>query len=160
MEIVRVDIASLRKDGDNARSHSDDSVSALMGTLSAFGQYSPLVVRRSDNTVLAGNGTLEAMRRLGWMEADVVFVDLDTKMSDILSVIDNRSSETSFFDSAEIERIFYETDSSLLKECGFSDDDIKKAMNRLDAGSTDDATEKANEPDCECPYCHFKFRSR
>lgn len=159
MEICRVSVDSLKLDDTNARSHSDESVKAIAATLSSFGQYGPLVVRKSDNVVLAGNGTLEAIRSLGWKYADVVFVDVDERSSDMLAVIDNRSSELSHFDDDAIDRIFYETDSELLKSCGFSDDDIKKSMNRLDAGSMEDLTEKRNEPDCECPYCHFKFRS-
>ncbi|MBK9179891.1 MAG: ParB N-terminal domain-containing protein [Acidimicrobiales bacterium] len=52
-------------------------VDAVARSLATFGQRKPIVARRSDRTVIAGNHTLLAARQLGWPAIAVVWVDDD-----------------------------------------------------------------------------------
>ncbi|MCI0657681.1 MAG: ParB N-terminal domain-containing protein, partial [Acidobacteria bacterium] len=54
----------------------DANLEAIAGSLARFGQAEPLVVQRGTNRVIAGNGRLVAMKKLGWTECDVVELDL------------------------------------------------------------------------------------
>ena len=49
----------------------------LGAPITDFGQRKPIVVRRSDNVVIAGNHTMQAAQALGWSEIAVVWVDDD-----------------------------------------------------------------------------------
>lgn len=51
------------------------NIEAIKGSLAKFGQQKPIVVNK-DNVVVAGNGTLEAARQLGWKEINVVRTNL------------------------------------------------------------------------------------
>jgi DNA modification methylase len=63
-------IAKLVADPRNAMDHDEASISNIAESLRRFGQRKNIVVT-SDGVVKAGNGTLEAARRLGWTELAV-----------------------------------------------------------------------------------------
>ena len=82
MEIQLVSIDSIHPDPANANTHSEEDLRGLMAKLSAFEQVEPLVVQLKTRKVIGGNGRLEAMRRLGWTEVEVNFVDCGQRHRD------------------------------------------------------------------------------
>lgn len=152
---MKIKIDELKFDDKNARVHSDDNILALMKSIKEFGLYLPIVVNKRNNVVLVGNGTLEAVKRLGWTEIDISLVDLDENQADKLSVIDNRSAELSYFDPKIIEEFFFNEDTGLQELTGFNSTEIDEVMNKL--SEITDKTEKVNSPNIECPYCKFKW---
>lgn len=98
MQIHKVPIGSIIPDPENARRHPQRNIETLMGSLSMFGQQRPLVVWQ--NVVIAGNGTLEAARALGWSEIEITRVppDWDYDMARAYALTDNRTSELSHWD--------------------------------------------------------------
>lgn len=94
MKIESVQIESLSFDSNNARKHSQKNLDAIAASLSTFGQRKPIVVTQ-DNVVVAGNGTLEAARMLGWLKIDVVRVPPDWSADQVkaFALADNRSAE-------------------------------------------------------------------
>ncbi len=76
MKIETVAVASLAFDPANARKHDEANLKAIAGSLNLFGQRKPIVVTKA-GVVVAGNGTLEAAKSLGWTEIDVVRVPAD-----------------------------------------------------------------------------------
>jgi len=81
-----------------------------MQSLEEFGQHAPLVVRTPDNIVVVGNGRLEAMRRLGWETAWVVFVDDDDITALRRSLMDNRTAELADWDEGVLEAVLSDLD--------------------------------------------------
>ena len=65
VNVRRVPIADLRSDPANVRSHDNRNIEAIAGSLTRFGQQRPIVVDPT-GVVIAGNGTLQAARSLGW----------------------------------------------------------------------------------------------
>jgi DNA modification methylase len=94
MKLETVAIASLTSDPNNARKHDQKNLEAIVGSLKAFGQRKPIVVS-SDGVVVAGNGTIEAAKRLGWDKIDVVRVPEDWTADQIkaFALADNRTAE-------------------------------------------------------------------
>jgi ParB-like chromosome segregation protein Spo0J len=74
---VKIAIADLSLDPNNARKHSQRNLDAIAASLKQFGQRKPIVVHRG--VVLAGNGTVEAAKTLGWTE-----IELDPKYCDVI----------------------------------------------------------------------------
>jgi len=102
LRALALDIATLTPDPKNARKHDERNLLAIMSSLAAHGQVKPLVVRSEGRIVLAGNGTLEAAKRLGWPKLACVVVDLDAASAARYSLADNRSAELAEWDWAQL----------------------------------------------------------
>lgn len=114
MEINSVRITDLVSDPNNARKHDEKNLEAIKGSLTQFGQRKPIVVQ--GNVVIAGNGTLEAAKRLGWDEIDIVQVPEDwTKdQAKAFALADNRTAELAGWDEMVLAAQVIE-----LREAGF-----------------------------------------
>ena len=99
---MKISIAKLSLDPKNARKHSQRNLDAIAASLLKFGQRKPLVVHRG--VVLAGNGTLEAARSLGWTEIEVAEVpdDWDNDTAKAYALADNRTAELAEWDESEL----------------------------------------------------------
>jgi DNA modification methylase len=93
-----VGLGLLFPDPANARKHSERNIEEIARSLREFGQHAPLVVQRSTNRILVGNGRWEAMKRLGWPEAQVLFVDDDNITAVRRALADNRTAELAEWD--------------------------------------------------------------
>ncbi len=94
-ELVPID--DLTPDPANARKHGERNLSAIIDSLRAFGQQKPIVVDRR-GVVIAGNGTLEAAKRLGWDEIAIVRTELDPTQATAFGIADNRTAELAEWD--------------------------------------------------------------
>ena len=94
MQIETVKLMALKPDPANARRHDNKNLEAIAGSLKQFGQRKPLVVDQND-TVVAGNGTLQAAKSLGWQEIDIVRIPADWSAAQIkaFALADNRTAE-------------------------------------------------------------------
>ena len=76
MKLETIKITNLVPDPNNARTHDDTNLKAIEGSLKEFGQRKPIVITK-DNIIAAGNGTVEAAKRLGWSDIQAVRVPAD-----------------------------------------------------------------------------------
>ena len=97
MDIERVAIDSVRVDTGNVRKHGQKNLETIKRSLEAFGQQKPIVVT-ADGLVVAGNGTLDAARALGWNHIDVVRTALKGSARKAYAVADNRTAELAEWD--------------------------------------------------------------
>jgi site-specific DNA-methyltransferase (adenine-specific) len=99
---VKISITELSLDPRNARKHSQRNLEAIAASLEKFGQRKPIVVHRG--VILAGNGTLEAAKTLGWTEIDVAEVpdDWDNETAKAYALADNRTAELAEWDESEL----------------------------------------------------------
>lgn len=107
---MKVQITKLTLDPKNARKHSQRNLDAIAASLVRFGQRKPLVVHRG--VVLAGNGTLEAARSLGWTEIEVAEVpdDWDMDTAKAYALADNKTAELAEWDESELAKQLLELD--------------------------------------------------
>jgi len=99
MEVTRRLISDLTLDPQNARTHSQKNLDAIKASLTQFGQRKPIVIT-GEGLVLAGNGTLEAAKSLGWDHIDVTItpVDWDLNTARAYALADNRTAELAEWD--------------------------------------------------------------
>tara|TARA_Y100001963_G_scaffold150219_1_gene231012 strand:+ start:510 stop:1133 length:624 start_codon:yes stop_codon:yes gene_type:complete len=97
MNTKTVNIETLSQDPANARSHSERNVESIKASLRAYGQQKPIVVN-SKGVVIAGNGTLEAAKQLGWKEIGIVESDLQGAQAMAFAIADNRTAELASWD--------------------------------------------------------------
>ena len=100
LEIKVIPIDDLTLDANNAREHNQKNLDAIANSLQIFGQRKPVVITK-DLVVVAGNGTLEAARQIGWKGLSCVTVpdDWDTDTIKAYALADNRTAELASWNS-------------------------------------------------------------
>ena len=104
-ETVRMNLADLREDADNPRIHDRRNIDVIKQSLQEFKQYRTYVVQKGTNRIIIGNGMYRAMLELGWTHADVRLVALTDEQARLLSIFDNRASDTSEFKASIAEML-------------------------------------------------------
>jgi hypothetical protein len=92
-------------DPDNARVHPERNMEAIRESLRLYGQVKPIVVRRENNVVVAGNGTLQAARELGWTEIAATIVEMNEVEAAGYGLADNRTAELAKWDFETVARL-------------------------------------------------------
>jgi len=125
MKTETVPIESISPDPANARSHGERNLEAIRDSLRAFGQQKPIVVD-ARGIVIAGNGTLEAAKRLGWTEIAIVRTELDPGQATAFGIADNRTAELAEWDDEVLRSLLDSMDDDLrdILDC----DDISKEI--------------------------------
>jgi hypothetical protein len=122
LQIETVKIESLTSDPANARLHSPVNIKSIMGSLENFGQRKPIVVT-PNNVVVAGNGTLEAAKNLGWTEIAIARTPRDWNWDQIkaFALADNRTAELAEWDVEVLKEQLLELDANgwAVEEFGF-----------------------------------------
>jgi len=155
MEISATPIDALRLDPRNARNHSEANLEAIRRSLKTFGQRKPIVVT-SDGVVVAGNGTLEAAKSLGWKEISTVAVPEDWSDDQVkaYALADNRTAELAEWDSnllatqlLELEEIDFD-----IADVGFPKQNLEDEPDP-EFPSYDDLEESTYK----CPKCEYEW---
>ena len=122
LRIETVNITSLRPDPANARKHDGKNLNAIASSLEKFGQRKPIVVT-PDSIVVAGNGTLEAAKSLGWTEIAIARTPVGWTWDQIkaFALADNRTAELAEWDDKVLADQLLELDANGwdLKDIGF-----------------------------------------
>lgn len=118
-------------------------VEAIMGSIVANGVYRPIYVNKGTYTgrpleVLAGNHTLEAMRRLAeqnpedprWQTVDVWEVDVDDQRAAKIVLADNRTAELGDYNDETLLDILQDLPD--LTGTGYSDSDLADLITSME----------------------------
>jgi len=148
LQIERRSVHDLSNDPANARKHNDRNIDAIISSLRRFGQQKPIVIDRN-NIVRAGNGTLEAARRLGWESIDCVTTSLQGSDAIAYAIADNRTSELAEWDSevlaAQLNGLLTD-DEELANAAGFTAQEIEAMLSDLDEPTEIDEDEVPEPP--------------
>jgi site-specific DNA-methyltransferase (adenine-specific) len=111
MDIKTMRISDLKPDPNNARTHDARNIEAIKVSLEKFSQRKPIVIT-PEGVVLAGNGTLEAAKALGWSEITVALTpsDWDYATAKAYALADNRSAELAEWDTSVLASQLVELD--------------------------------------------------
>lgn len=140
-----VDISSLKPDRKNARRHSQVNIEAIKNSLKMFGQQKPIVCNK-ENVVIAGNGTLQAAKELGWSHIAVVVFDGE-KDARAFAIADNRTAELASWDLEELKLQMNELGEAGLDMQSFSFGDFSSLCDvNLTSGSNGDGTKPSTPP--------------
>jgi hypothetical protein len=150
MKLEMVEIDELVFDPNNARLHNEKNLRAIKGSLAKFGQQKPIVINHN-NVVIAGNGTLQAAKELGWSKLSVVRTDLSGFEAAAFALADNRTAELATWDEEILGKTLQalREESFEIEEIGFEPIDMEwnadlDRMEDLDSEMTglDEATIK------------------
>lgn len=151
MQIEVLNIDDLVFDPANARKHSKKNLDAIVGSLAKFGQQKPIVVDKN-NVVVAGNGTLEAAKKIGWSKINCVRTDLTGPEAIAFALADNRTAELAEWDIEPLQKTLaslIEIDfdlNSIGFDADFLDDFKVSSEGSNDAAETNDYSKKIESP--------------
>lgn len=128
MKIEQIALDAVTLDPLNARSHSQRNLSTIMASLESFGQRKPIVLH--GDTVIAGNGTVEAARALGWKKIAATRVpeDWTEEQARAYAIADNRTAELAEWDGSQLLETLSSFDADSLMASGFDQDDLDALM--------------------------------
>jgi len=162
MKTVSVKLSDLSQDPANARKHDDRNIDSIIASLRRFGQQKPIVIDAS-NVVRAGNGTLEAAKRLGWDLIECVRTSLKGSDAIAYAIADNRTAELAEWDSdilaAQLSGLLTD-DEALANAAGFSAEEIERMLEKLSEepeSSSEEIDPENFELEHKCPKCGFEF---
>lgn len=128
---LAVSIESLKGLDGNPRKGDVDAVAA---SLARFGQRKPIVARKDDGTIIAGNHTWQAAKKLGWKEIAVAFVGDDDVTAQAYALADNRTAELGSYDDELLLQMIQEIqkiDEDLLADTGWAQKDFEQLVEKL-----------------------------
>jgi len=165
MKILQVPVVDLSHDPANARKHPERNLDTIVASLRRFGQQKPIVIDRN-NIVRAGNGTLEAAKRLGWEKIDCVRTELNGADATAYAIADNRTAELAEWDdeilAATLNGLALEE--GLLEAAGYDEEELAAmlAEAEFEPGTEDDQGQLDQlEPKMvTCPHCRKEFDCR
>jgi ParB-like chromosome segregation protein Spo0J len=138
-----VEIGTLTPDAENARSHDERNIESIAASLRRYRQRKPIVVQADGNRVRAGNGTLQAAKRLGWTHIAAVVVEENDVEAAAYAIADNRTAELAEWDFEMFHQLIdkYHLDTTE-HALGFSVEEISNIMTAKawDEGDLQDVT--------------------
>ncbi len=177
---LAVPIDTLIHDPKNARKHSQRNIDAIKVSLSEDGQHSTILVwaqteeQGGARVIMAGNGTIEAARALGWTHIAANVKPYASEKHAIAAAIrDNRTAELAEWDYIALPELLTEfNDEEFQNTLGWTNKEISELLDIAAAatGSIDTAKVFAQagkksleiDPDAivlehQCPKCGFEF---
>lgn len=145
MKVKKVKIADLIEYPSNVRIHTKKNLDVIKNSLKTYGQYKPIVVQESTSYILAGNGTYQAAKSLGWDEIGCNVIDIDDDKARALSIVDNRSTDLSQMDDKNLLDFLRDFDDELLSLAGYEQEELNK-MIEFQEGTLFDDEDKQKKP--------------
>ena len=165
-----ISIQDLNKDPKNARLRTDRSAKLISESLEKFGTGRSIVIDEN-NTIIAGNGTIEGAKAAGLKKIKVIETSGDeiiaVKRTNLtedqkvgLAIADNRSSDLSDWDRSVLEELTMDYD---LKPF-FEEEDLEELLGSGEIkdfeGSREHGEGEFSEFDNTCPRCGFEFNNK
>lgn len=143
MELIKKKVSELIPYINNSRTHSEEQVTQIVSSIKEFGFTNPILIDQ-DNSIIAGHGRLQAVKKLGLEEVPCILISGLTKTQiKALIIADNQLALNAGWDleklSVEIEGL--EDDKFDISLLGFDDKFLNDLLFKENEGLTDeDAT--------------------
>ncbi len=131
----------------NARTHPDEQVAQIAGSIAEFGFNVPCLVDER-GVLIAGHGRILGAKRLGLQQVPVIRLGhLSDAQARAFRLADNRIALNAGWDeellSAELERL--KEDGADLNLLGFAEDELDRLLDALDAGGASEEEDDVPE---------------
>jgi ParB-like chromosome segregation protein Spo0J len=164
-KLEHIETAELIPYARNARTHSDQQVAQIAGSIQEFGFNAPVLID-GQNGIIAGHGRVMAANLLKLESVPCVRLShLSDAQKRAYILADNRIALNSGWDEAMLANELQDlhADDVDLGLTGFDPDELSKMLG-LEAGEVEppeSSTEEVNtdsfEMQCKCPRCQFEF---
>ena len=141
MELIKKKVSELIPYINNSRTHSEEQITQIVSSIKEFGFTNPILIDK-DNSIIAGHGRLQAVKRLGLDEVPCILISGLTKTQiKALIIADNQLALNAGWDleklSVEIEGL--EDDKFDISLLGFDDKFLNSLQDEKKGLTEDDA---------------------
>ena len=141
MELIKKKVSELIPYINNSRTHSEEQITQIVSSIKEFGFTNPILID-NDNSIIAGHGRLQAVKRLGLEEVPCILISGLTKTQiKALIIADNQLALNAGWDleklSVEIEGL--EDDKFDISLLGFDDKFLNSLQDEKKGLTEDDA---------------------
>ena len=156
LQVFNAIVADLKPDPENVRQHDRRNIQAIINSLRRFGQQKPIVIDRN-SVVVAGNGTLQAAKELGWTTIMAVRTELEGDAAKAFAIADNRTAELAEWEEDKLNAVLksLQDEGFELVDVGF--EPITEETTAAPESSAEEIDTDAMEMECRCPKCGFEF---
>ena len=133
MKVESVSVDEISPDPANARMHDRRNLDAIAGSLRRWGQQKPIVISEA-GVIVAGNGTWEAAKQIGWKRINAVKTKLEGSEAVAYGIADNRTAELAGWDDAVLGKhleALQADDSIDHLAAGFSDEELEAMLGKF-----------------------------
>lgn len=159
LQLLLVDIDSIKIDPENARRHPEEQIDAIANSIRRFGFRSVVNVRRRGMVCQGGEGRILAARKLGMKKVPVIINDDDERGSRAFNIADNRAFELGYFDDKTLAAQLRDLNNSgfSVLELGFSEEQFKKLSAHLNVVPPSEfpVVDENIHTDYRCPKCGY-----
>ena len=153
MEIKKVLIKDIKGMEGNPRKISQEEMQKLKDNINEFGLVVPLVINK-DYTIIGGHQRCEALKELGYKEADAIVLDLDEEKAKLLNLALNRiSGEWDYEKMVEFIKGIDNMDLS-----GFDEKELKEITTTYDYSDLTKEMEALKDEEAQAIKWTAKFR--
>jgi site-specific DNA-methyltransferase (adenine-specific) len=125
-----VDPSTLKPWDRNPRLN-DDTVPMVAESIKRFGFAAPIIARMANGEIIAGHTRWRAAMQLGLKSVPVRYMDLSEKEAHVLALADNRLTEVSRWNDAELHSLLSEVSPEDMTIAGWSSDDMDALTRQL-----------------------------
>ena len=165
MKITQKKVESLIPYINNSRTHSDEQVAQIAGSIKEFGWTNPILVD-GDNSIIAGHGRLLAARKLGYKDVPTIELkNLTDTQKKAYIIADNKLALNAGWDNEilSIELGSLQSANFNIELLGFDaielsdlfDEQIKELKS-----NTEEIDPDEYDMNCKCPKCGFEFDAK
>ena len=112
-----VDITTLSEWSENPR-YNEKAIDQVANSIQRFGFGSPIIVRKADNTIIAGHTRYQASLKLGLTQVPVRYMDLSPTEAELYAIADNKIGELADWNNEKL--------SEIIQKHNMSDVDVTK----------------------------------
>lgn len=135
-QVIKLKLSDITPDPKNSRVHDVHNIQMIKKSLQKFGQYRPFVVSTKDMHIYVGNGMYQAMlliakqndQNLQDIQVNCVLLQLTQDEANALSILDNKSTDSSYFDNQALANLFKQMDETNIQLTGFSNQEVSKIL--------------------------------
>tara|TARA_R100001163_G_scaffold46876_1_gene35206 strand:+ start:163 stop:666 length:504 start_codon:yes stop_codon:yes gene_type:complete len=158
LEPLSVDIDSLAPDPANARKHDQRNIDAIKASLARFGQTKPIVLHGNGTTIIAGNGTWQAAKELGWTKIAAAQTNLTESDAVAYGIADNKTAELAEWETETLRQLMEGLPEDLQLATGFDFAELDTLINLdFEPASENEQSKLDAEKKIVCPECGHEW---
>ena len=121
-------VNDLTEDPDNVNTHSEHDLAATRNSMIKFGQVEPLIVHRSTNKIIGGNGRLRLAKELGWETVRCIPVEGSPHQLASLAIVMNNKRSDFNHEKLVLQLQELSEDTELLLLTGFNEAELVQIL--------------------------------
>ncbi len=116
----------------NPRMHDERQIDHLVASLTEFGQTKPVLARKANHMIIAGDGIWQAAIRAGLKELKVLLWDVPQAKADAFMLADNRLGDLSGDDDMRVANLLKNIEDVSHQALGFTDEEVVQLLKDIE----------------------------